>query len=359
MRIASPYLRAMADTPQRTEIGRLGEFGLIDRLTAGFEAQQPTTALAAGDDCAVLTPGDQTLLVTTDMLVEGVHFDLTFHPLRHLGYKAVVVNLSDIYAMNGTPRQITVSMAVSNRFSVEALDELYAGIRLACEHDHVDLVGGDTTASPRGLVLSITALGSAPASGPVMRSGARPGDVVCVSGDLGGAYIGLQVLNREKSVYLENPDMQPQLDDHAYVVGRQLKPEARRDIVRVLADAGVVPTAMIDVSDGLSSDLLHICDRSDVGVRIHESEVPIHRDVYEMAIEFGLDPITVALSGGEDYELLFTVAEDDLPALMDKKPDVAAIGRITNASDGRHLISRSGIQHDLTAQGWKHLSDDA
>jgi thiamine-monophosphate kinase len=339
---------------KRTDISALGEFGLIDRLAAGLAPQRADTLKGIGDDAAVLDYGGSPVVVTTDMLVEGVHFDLMYQPLKHLGYKAIVVNLSDICAMNAVPRHVTVSIALSNRFSVEAVEELYDGMRTACRAYGVDLVGGDTTSSPRGLVISVTAIGTAPKERLVYRSGAQPGDILCVTGDLGAAYLGLQILEREKQVFLADPQMQPQLSEKEYLIRRQLKPEARLDSVEYFEKAGLVPTAMIDVSDGLASDLMHICKASGTGAYLEEAQVPIHDEARLQAIEFRLDPITCALHGGEDYELLFAVTPKDLDKVrfMDS---VYIIGEITPAEDGVKLHTAGGQIHELGAQGWKHF----
>jgi thiamine-monophosphate kinase len=344
----------MEEAHKRTDISALGEFGLIDRLAAGLAPQRTDTLKGIGDDAAVLDYGGSPVVVTTDMLVEGIHFDLMYQPLKHLGYKAIVVNLSDICAMNAVPRHVTVSIALSNRFSVEAVEELYDGMRTACRAYGVDLVGGDTTASPRGLVISVTALGTAPKEKLVYRSGAKPGDILCVTGDLGAAYLGLQILEREKQVFLADPQMQPQLSDKEYLIRRQLKPEARLDSVEYFEKAGLVPTAMIDVSDGLASDLMHICKASGTGAYLEEAQVPIHDEARLQAMEFRLDPITCALHGGEDYELLFAVTPGDLDKVrfMDS---VYIIGEITPAEDGVKLHTSGGQIHELTAQGWKHF----
>ncbi|MEM9835068.1 MAG: thiamine-phosphate kinase [Bacteroidota bacterium] len=343
---------------QRTDVNTLGEFGLIDHLTQGFAQRQASTVLGVGDDAAIIdTGGPEQLLVSTDMLVEGIHFDFSYVPLKHLGYKAVVVNLSDICAMNGRPQQVTVSIALSNRFSVEALDELYTGIRLACEHYGVDLVGGDTTSSLKGLIISVTAIGRAPASRITQRSGAKVGDILCVTGTLGAAYLGLQLLEREKRIYQENPGVQPDLGEHAkYLLERQLKPEARTDMVDAFAKNDLVPTAMIDVSDGLASEVLHLCKSSNVGAIVEENGVPIHQDAQLQAIAFKLDPITCALSGGEDYELLFTVDEKDLDKVR-FLPDIYICGEIVEASEGAKLHTKGGKIHPIKAQGWNHFAE--
>lgn len=337
-----------------TDISKLGEFGLIDHLSSRFSLRRTDTLKGIGDDAAVLDYGGTPVIMTTDMIVEGIHFDLMYHPLRHLGYKAVIVNLSDICAMNAIPRHITVSVAISNRFSVEAMEELYEGIRIACEAYDVDLVGGDTTSSPKGMVLSITALGTAHPDRITYRSGARPGDILCVTGDLGAAYLGLQILEREKQVFLATPDMQPELSTKKYLIGRQLKPEAQLDAIRYFERNGLLPTAMIDISDGLASDLLHICKKSGVGAFIEEAQVPIHDEARLQALEFNLDPITCALSGGEDYELLFTVDPKDLDKVRFME-SVYIIGEITAPEDGVTLHTSGGQIHPITAQGWVHF----
>lgn len=342
------------DQPKRTEISELGEFGLIERLTKDRKPVQASTLFGVGDDAAVIDNGDHLTIVSTDLLVEGVHFDLMYYPLKHLGYKSVVVNLSDIYAMNAIPKQITVSMALSNRFSVEAVDEIYAGIYAACERYQVDLVGGDTTASPRGLLISITAIGQGERGKLAYRHTAKKGDLICITGDLGAAYLGLQILEREKQLYLDNPNLQPSLEEKAYLVGRQLKPEARRDMIEQFARAGLVPTAMIDVSDGLASDLLHLCRRSGLGAFIEEANVPIHPEAQMQALDFKLDPITCALSGGEDYELLFTIDPKDVEKVK-YMSDIYIAGEMTAPEDGVVLHTTGGHVHPITAQGWKHF----
>jgi len=338
----------------RTEISQLGEFGLIDKIKLGAKTQNESTLKGIGDDAAVIAPVDSLTLITTDMLVEGVHFDLSYMPLKHLGYKAVAVNVSDIAAMNGIPKQITVNIGLSNRFSVEAVEELYEGISAACEAYKVDLVGGDTTTSSSGLILSITAIGNVEKDKEVYRDGAKKGDILCATGDLGGALIGLQVLEREKQVYLENSEMQPQLDTYSYIVERQLKPEARMDIIHELRDLGVVPTSMIDLSDGLASDLKHICHESKLGAVVYEDKLPIDKQTYDTAVEFGLDPITCCLNGGEDYELLFTISQKD-HAKLEKHPDISFIGYVEDASKGINLITKGGSTVEIKAQGWVHF----
>lgn len=335
----------------RTEIGQIGEFGLIRRLTKGMIRINDETVLGVGDDAAVIDAGDEQVVVSTDMLTEGVHFNLMYTPLKHLGYKAVIVNLSDIIAMNALPKQVTVSIAVSNRFSVEAVEELYGGIRTACEIYGVDLVGGDTTSSLGGLVLSVTALGSAPADQIVRRSTARKGDLLVVSGDLGGAYMGLQLLEREKEVFKTAPGAQPDLEGFEYILERQLKPEARKDVIQHLAEIKVKPTSMIDISDGLASEALHLATESQLGVRIHEDKLPIDQQTYDQAREFNLDPTLCALSGGEDYELLFTIAQEDYEKLKGD-PHFTIIGYMAEQSEGCELVLRDGGTTALKAQGW-------
>lgn len=342
------------DEQQLTEISSLGEFGLIDRVTSDLKNVNESTILGVGDDCAIIRHDKTDTLVSTDLLLEGVHFDLTYMPLKHLGYKAVVVNLSDIYAMNGTPRQITVSLGISKRFAVEHIDALYSGIRLACEVYGVDLVGGDTTASRQGLVISITAIGDAPADMIARRDGARDTDLICVSGDLGAAYMGLQLLEREKTASAGQKDFQPDFAGKEYLVERQLKPEARRDIVNELREAGVKPTSMIDISDGLSSELLHICHRSHTGCRVYEDRIPIDYQTAVMAEELGMNLVTAALNGGEDYELLFTVPLHMHEAVQ-KLPGIKVIGHITREDLGCALITRDGAEIPLKAQGFNHM----
>lgn len=332
----------------------MGEFGLIDRISSKFALQQPSSHYGIGDDAAVIKTGEENLLVSSDMLVEGVHFDLSYTPLHHLGYKAVAVNVSDIAAMNGRPTQITVNIGLSNRFSVEAVDALYEGIRAACENYKVDLVGGDTTSSASGLILSVTAIGTVPSDRVVFRNGARVHDIICVTGDLGAAFMGLQVLEREKQVYLSNPHMQPNLEPYDYIVRRQLKPEARTEIILDLLEAGVKPTSMIDVSDGLASELFHLAKQSGVGIRIYEDKVPIDQETFETAVEFKMDPITAALNGGEDYELLFTIAKEDQDKLR-KHPDIHMIGYVHDRARELTLVTKQGNEVRLKAQGWDHF----
>lgn len=347
----------MLESNTRTELSSLGEFGLIKHLTEHIELKNPSTIKGAGDDAAVInyTDGEKVTLVSTDMLIEGVHFDLTYVPLKHLGYKSVIVNLSDIYAMNGHPKQITVGLAISNRFSLESVEELYAGMLMACKKYGVDLVGGDTTSSLSGLIISITVLGEGEKNKVVYRNGAKEKDLLCVSGDLGGAYMGLQVLEREKSVFKANPKMQPDLDGLDYILERQLKPEARQDIIKLFAALSLQPTSMIDVSDGLASEIMHLCDQSNVGCELYEEKIPLDPQTYETAKQFNLDPTVCALSGGEDYELLFTIKQSDYEKVKNL-PDFTIIGHITKKESGINLVSRSGTSHPLKAQGWDALT---
>lgn len=340
---------------RRTELGDLGEFGLIDRLTKGFDPKVPSTVKGVGDDAAVLERNDnEYTLISTDMLVEGVHFNLMYMPFKHLGYKSVVVNLSDIIAMNGKPEQITVSLAVSNRFPLEALEELYEGIQKACDFYQVDLIGGDTTSSYSGLIISVTAVGVVAKEKVVYRTGAKPNDLLVVTGDLGAAYMGLQVLEREKEVYKANPAIQPDLDGFDYVIERQLKPEARKDVIGFLADLDVVPTSMIDVSDGLASEVLHLCKGSDVGAMVYNSKLPIDSTTSVSAIDFNLDPVTCVLNGGEDYELLFTIRQEDFDKIKGN-PHMTVIGYMTNADQGVFLVDSNDSLIPLKAQGWNHF----
>ena len=341
---------------QRTEIATLGEFGLIRHLTSGIRPQNSSTLRGVGDDAAVMSYPDTEVLVTTDLLMEGVHFDLTYVPLKHLGYKSAMVNISDIYAMNGTPRQMTVSLAVSKRFCIEDLEELYAGLRLACEAHHVDIVGGDTTSSLTGLAISITCIGDAPRDRIVYRDGARETDLICVSGNLGAAYMGLQLLEREKKVFEGQREAHPDFAGKEYLLERQLKPEARGDIIKALAENGIKPTAMMDISDGLSSELMHICTQSHAGCRIYEERIPLDYQTAVMAEELNLNVTTCALNGGEDYELLFTVplSDNEKVARLD---DIRIIGYITKPELGMALITRDGQEFELRAQGWNPLRE--
>lgn len=338
----------------RSEIQQLGEFGLIDRISNQFQLANPSSLVGIGDDAAVIDAGERCVLLSTDMLCEGIHFDLAYMPLHHLGYKAVAVNVSDIAAMNGKAEQIVVSLALSNRFSVEAIDMLYEGIRAACKSYGVDLIGGDTTSSRSGLVISISVLGRASREKIVYRKGARPTDIICVTGDLGAAYMGLQVLEREKQVFMANPNMQPGLEKYDYIVGRQLKPEARTEIILDLEEAGVQPTAMIDISDGLASELFHIGRNSGVGIRIFEDKIPVDQQTYETAVEFNLDPITCALNGGEDYELLFTIRQEDHEKIK-SHPDIHLIGYVHEKQNENLMITKGGNVVSLQAQGWDHF----
>ncbi len=340
----------------KTDIATLGEFGLIDHLTQNITLKNPSSLKGVGDDAAVLSYDNKQILVTTDLLLEGIHFDLTYVPLKHLGYKAAVVNFSDIYAMNGQPKQITVSLGVSKRFSVEDIDDLYDGIRLACDIYGVDVVGGDTSASLTGMAISITCIGEGEADKIVYRNGAKENDLICVSGDLGAAYMGLQLLEREKNVFVKETDFSPAFEGKEYILERQLKPEARKDIIAELGKRNITPTSMMDVSDGLSSELLHICKQSNTGCRIYEDRIPIDYQTAAMAEEFNLNVTTVALNGGEDYELLFTVPLTQHDAVSEIE-GVHVIGHITNPSLGSYLITRDGTEIQLKAQGWNSLEE--
>jgi thiamine-monophosphate kinase len=342
-------------TEKRTEIADLGEFGLIKRITQDFELKNTSSIKGIGDDAAVILNNAETTVISTDLLVEGIHFDLMYTPLKHLGYKSIVVNVSDIYAMNAIPTHVTVSIAMSNKYSVEAIEELYQGIKLACDRYEVDLIGGDTTSSPKGMTISITAFGQASQSDLVYRNGARVGDLICVTGDFGAAYLGLQILEREKQLFLSDKDIKPDLEEQAYLIERQLKPEARKDMIDAFRAQGLIPTSMIDVSDGLASELYHICTQSNVGAFVEETGVPIHPQAQLMALKFKLDPITCALSGGEDYELLFTISPDDIDKVK-YLPDIYIMGEITKAEDGIKLHTKGGNIHPITAQGWDHFN---
>ena len=339
---------------KKTDVNELGEFGLIDHLTEKARFKNPSSIKGVGDDAAVINNGNLQTVVSTDSLVEGIHFDLMYTPLKHLGYKAVVVNLSDIYAMNAQPKQIVVSIAISNRFSVEALDELYKGIHLACEQYGVDLVGGDTTSSPKGLYISVTAIGQGEKDKLCYRDGAKIGDLICITGNLGAAYLGLQLLEREKQVYLAAPTIQPDFSGKDYLIERMLKPEARKEMINYFAKNELVPTSMIDISDGLASELFHICTQSGVGAFLEESGIPIHPETEATAIDFKLDPTTCALSGGEDYELLFTKDPADVEKVK-FLPDVYIAGEIIKPGEGIKLHTTGGNLHDIVAQGWKHF----
>lgn len=343
-------------TPQRTQLSQLGEFGLIDHLTKNFDIKHASTLKSIGDDAAVLDFADKKTVVSTDLLIEGVHFDLAYMPLRHLGYKAVVVNLSDICAMNAKPTQITVSVAVSNRFPLEALEELFDGITLAAKVYNIDVIGGDTTSSQKGLIISITAIGEANEDEIVYRNGAKEGNLLVVSGDLGSAYMGLQVLEREKQVFQVNPNNQPDLDSYTYLIERQLKPEARTDVRELLEQLNVKPTSMIDISDGLSSEILHICKQSNVGCNLYEEKIPLDPQFINVCEEFNIDSTTVAINGGEDYELLFTIALEDYDKIK-ANPSFTVIGHIVKESEGSHLITRANTKIPLKARGWNALEE--
>ena len=336
---------------QRTEIENLGEFGLIDHLTKNFEIQNASTVLSVGDDAAVIDHFGKQTVVTTDMLLEGVHFDLMYTPLKHLGYKSVVVNLSDIYAMNATPTQITIAIGFSNRFSVEALEEFYEGVQIACEKYGVDLIGGDTCSSQKGLVISVTAIGEVAPDKFIKRSTAESGDLICVSGDLGAAFLGLTLMEREKKIFLENPQVQPNLENEDYIVGRLLKPDARKDIIELLEQMEVKPTAMMDISDGLSSEILHLCKQSELGCRIYEDKIPLHEATKAAAFKFGLDATVCALNGGEDYELIFTMKQSDYDKIT-LQEEISVIGYMCDKEEGTKLITKGGNTHNITAQGW-------
>lgn len=341
-------------SPARHELNELGEFGLIDRIRQKARLKVPNILKGIGDDAAVWDVGDHYELISTDLLVEGVHFDLAYAPLQHIGYKAVASNVSDIAAMNGTPTHIVVGLGLSNRFSVEAVDALYSGIHAACENYQVDLVGGDTSSSAAGLIISVSVIGRVEEHRVAYRSGLCPNDILCVTGDLGAAFAGLQVLQREKEVFLANPNAQPDLEKYEYCVGRQLKPEARMDIVHELKDMNLVPTSMIDVSDGLASELMHLSTQSNVGVKIFEDKLPIDHQTYDIALEFKLDPVTFALNGGEDYELLFSIRQSDFEKVKNH-PDIHFIGHALAQTDQRVLVTKAGFEIPLQAQGWTHF----
>ncbi len=336
---------------QRTEISSIGEFGLIEHLTKNIEFKNASSIVGVGDDGAVIDHFGRQTVVSTDMLVEGVHFDLMYTPLKHLGYKSVVVNLSDIYAMNATPTQVTMNIAFSNRFSVEALDEFYEGVYAACDRYNVDLIGGDTCSSQKGFIISVTAFGEVAPGAYVKRSTANKGDLICCSGDLGAAYIGLLLLEREKKIYLENPQIQPDLENEQYVIQRLLKPEARKDIIEFFEQNSVVPTAMMDISDGLSSEVLHISKQSNLGAVLYEEKIPVAEEMRKAAFKFEIDPTACALSGGEDYELLFTIPQADYEKLV-LNEQISVIGYMTDITEGTHIITKGGNKHQLTAQGW-------
>ena len=341
----------------RTKLSELGEFGLIDLLTKNLQPKLPSTIKGIGDDAAVLDFKNKQILVTTDFLLEGVHFDLSYMPLKHLGYKAVMVNLSDVYAMNGTATQITVGIAVSNRFPVEALEELYEGIELAANIYNIDVVGGDTSSSDKGLLISITAIGMAEEEDVIYRSGAKPNDLLVVTGDLGAAYMGLNILKRENEVFKANPNSQPDLDAYTYLIERQLKPEARKDIPPLFKSLGVKPTSMIDISDGLSSEIIHLCKSSAVGCKLYEEKIPLDPQTINVCEEFDIDSTTIALNGGEDYELLFTVAQQDYEKLK-ANPNFTIIGHMTEEKEGMHLVTRANTQIPIIARGWNALNQE-
>ena len=339
---------------ERTEVSSLGEFGLIEHLTKNNESQNASTILSVGDDAAVMDHFGKQIVLTTDMLVEGIHFDLSYTPLKHLGYKSVIVNLSDVYAMNATPTQITISLAFSNRFSVESLDEFYQGVYQACDKYNVDLVGGDTTSSQKGFIISVTAIGEVSPDQFVTRSGAKVNDLICVSGDLGSAFLGLTLLEREKKIFLETKGAQPQFENQDYIIRRILRPEARKDIIEFFAENEIMPTSMIDISDGLSSEILHICKQSDTGCMLYEEKIQVNDAARQFAYTLELDPTACALSGGEDYELLFTIDQTDYEKIS-LNPDISIVGHITQKKDGAVIITKGGNQHPLTAQGWNAL----
>lgn len=341
----------MFENKERTDLAELGEFGLIKHVTEHFKIQHESSVKGIGDDAAVLSFGDKQVLISTDLLLEGVHFDLAYVPLMHLGYKSVQVNLSDIYAMNGVATQITFSIGLSSKFPLEAVEEIYKGVELACNKFNIDLIGGDTSSSKQGLVISVTSIGYADQQDICYRNGAGEGDLLCVSGDLGGAYVGLQILEREKQIFLENPNIQPDLEGKDYIIERQLKPEGRRDIVDLLSQMKIKPTAMIDVSDGLASEIFHLATQSGVGCTIYEDKLPIDPMTYETARELGLDPTVCALNGGEDYELLFTIKQADYERLK-HDVDITVIGHMTDKNSGCKMISKSNVVHELKAQGW-------
>ena len=342
------------NSAERTEIASLGEFGLIDHLTQNIEMQNASSVLGVGDDGAVIDHFGKQTVISTDLLIEGVHFDLTYTPLRHLGYKSVIANISDIYAMNAVPTQITLSIGISNRFSVEALDEFYEGVYAACEKYGVDLIGGDTATSQKGFIISVTAIGEVAPDKFVKRSTAQKGDLLCVSGDLGAAYVGLLFLEREKKIYLESPGVQPDLEGEAYVIGKLLKPEARKDIVEFFAASEINPTSMMDVSDGLSSEILHICKQSNLGCVLYEEKIPVADEMKKAAFKFEIDPTACALSGGEDYELLFTIPQSEYDKLV-LNEQISVIGYMTEAEAGSNIITKGGSKYPITSQGWNHL----
>jgi len=339
---------------ERTEISSLGEFGLIEHLTKNIELQNASSVLGVGDDAAIIDHFGKQTVVTTDLLIEGVHFDLMYTPLQHLGYKSVVVNLSDIYAMNATPTQIVLSLGISNRFSVEALDDFYEGVYAACNKYGVDLVGGDTASSQKGFIISVTAIGEVAPDKFVKRSTAQKGDLLCVSGNLGAAYVGLLFLEREKKIFVESPGVQPDLEGESYVIGKLLKPEARKDIVEFFEKQDIVPSSMMDISDGLSSEILHICKDSNLGCVLYEEKIPVAEEMKKAAFKFEIDPTACALSGGEDYELLFTIPQTEYDKLV-LNEEISVVGYMTEPEQGAHIITKGGGKHAITAQGWNHL----
>jgi thiamine-monophosphate kinase len=345
----------MFEEKEKTSIERLGEFKLIDHLTSTFENKHKETILGVGDDAAIVKLGDSTQLITTDIFIENIHFDMMYSPLVHIGYKCITASLSDIYAMNAKPKQVLVSLAISSKYTIQAAEELYTGIRAACEKYDVDLIGGDTSSSVSGMAITVTALGYAQDHMITKRSGAKEGNLLCVSGDLGGAYMGLQLLEREKQVFLDTKDMQPDLEGKDYVVGRQLRPEARKDIVDLLEELKIVPTSMIDISDGLSSEVFHLCKHSNIGMKIYEEKLPIDQQTYDTALEFNIPPSTTAMNGGEDYELLFTLPQSDYDKIKNSL-DISVIGYCTAAHEGKDLITKSGRVVPLEAQGWDTMS---
>lgn len=342
---------------ERTEIKTVGEFGLIDHLTKNFEIKNAGTIVSVGDDAAVIDHFGKQTVLSTDLLLEGVHFDLMYTPLKHLGYKSVIVNLSDIYAMNAQPTHITVSIGISNRFSLEAVSEIYEGIHIACEKYQVDLIGGDTSMSQKGLLISVTAIGEVVPGKFIQRSTANKGDLLCVSGDLGAAFLGLTLLEREKKIWLENPEIQPDLEGEKYIVGRLLRPEARKDIIEFFEQHNITPTSMMDISDGLSSEAIHICKQSNLGCKIYEEKIPIAEETRNAAFKFGLDPTVCGLNGGEDYELLFTIKQEDHDKIASEK-NIHIIGYMTDVSEGRKLITKGGNSYDITAQGWNAINSE-
>ena len=344
----------MFEEKEKTSIERLGEFKLIDHLTSSFETKHKETLLGVGDDAAIIKFNNATQLVSTEIFIENIHFDMMYSPLVHIGYKCITASISDIYAMNATPKQVLVSIALSSKYTLQAAEELYTGIRAACEKYNIDLIGGDTSSSVTGMAITVTSIGYADESKIVKRSGAKEGDLLCVSGDLGGAYMGLQLLEREKQVFLETKDMQPDLEGKDYVIGRQLRPEARKDIIELLEELSILPTSMIDVSDGLSSEIFHLCKNSNIGMKIYEDKLPIDQQTYDTALEFHVPPTTTAMNGGEDYELLFTLPQSQYDKIKNSL-DISVIGYCTAAHEGKEIITKSGSVVPLEAQGWDTL----